>query len=954
MDSTSRNQRGESRWSCLVSLLCAVILWPVYGHADDALSEAMRLERTGRYEEAVEKYEQLADTNGVASAIGVARCRRAVGETDEAVRSLKVALEKHADSAELQAELSLLAFERGDYEAAQKHVDEALKQDERQLLARWISSESHRVAGRLEEAETGYLWFVRYYNREQKNINDPEQLRLIGLAAAQYARWKANSSQFNFLVNRLYPKATSLDEKYWPALLEAGLLFLEKYNKSDAKSELDEALAINPNAAEVHAARAMLALQDFEMDAAKAAIDRALEINPRLVVAHQLRADLLMVNFRLTEAIEVLEATRKLNPVDEDTLGRLAAAYGAADGLKDDPAGTRMGAVIDEAIKRNEHCGQFFHALASTLDDLRKFPHAARYYEEAHLRMPQLLGPRGRLGLMYMRLGEEVRAAELLKASFKVDPFNVRVKNMIAVLEVLQNYAVLETEHFVIKFDRGTDELLAKYAARYLEEEVYPQLVKKLGYEPQGKTLFEFFSRSGRTSGHGWFSARMVGLPYIGTVGACAGKMVALASPNDLQRTYNWGRVLRHEFVHVVNLQQTDFNIPHWFTEALAVLNEELPRPSNWNKILARRALEDKLFDLQTINLGFARPASGEDWTLAYCQAELYAQFMVQTFGEESLSKMLAAYADNLSTSAAIERCFGVKQDEFEGAYKKYVLDIVAALKIPPAKTQLSFAELQKAAGDAPDNADMQAELAYAQLQRGANADARQAALAAQKLDAKHQLAAYVLARLQLSIGDSAEALRLLETTLDEKAPQENALQLLAGLKLKAEDYKTAERLYRLGAEKFPGDDRWLRSLALVYLKADDKEQLTAVLLQLADLEYDNATIRKKLAELAIERKDYEAAAKWANQVIQIDVMDADAHATWGESLAGLKQLSRAIEEFEVAIQLDGSKPQWRLGLVKVFVEAKEPAKARAALEALMQIDPEYPGAKELLEELPQ
>ena len=33
---------------------------------------------------------------------------------------------------------------------------------------------------------------------------------------------------------------------------------------------------------------------------------------------------------------------------------------------------------------------------------------------------------------------------------------------------------MIETEHFVIKFDRGQDELLARYAARYLEEEVYP------------------------------------------------------------------------------------------------------------------------------------------------------------------------------------------------------------------------------------------------------------------------------------------------------------------------------------------------------------------------------------------------------------------------------------------------------------------------------------------------
>ena len=57
--------------------------------------------------------------------------------------------------------------------------------------------------------------------------------------------------------------------------------------------------------------------------------------------------------------------------------------------------------------------------------------------------------------------------------------------------------------------------------------------MKKFGFQPEGKSLFEIFSRAKNTDGHGWFSARMVGLPYIGTVGACAGRMVAMQSPND-------------------------------------------------------------------------------------------------------------------------------------------------------------------------------------------------------------------------------------------------------------------------------------------------------------------------------------------------------------------------------------------------------------------------------------
>src|SRR4029450_940663 len=226
----------------------------------------------------------------------------------------------------------------------------------------------------------------------------------------------------------------------------------------------------------------------------------------------------------------------------------------------------------------------------------------------ATARRPQIGGVRGRLGLVLMRLGEEGEAAKLLEESFAIDQFNVRVKNMLEVLNVLKGYAAIETEHFIVRFDRGQDELLARYAARHLEDDVFPELTRRLGYTPPGKTLIEIFSRSARTSGHSWFSARMVGLPFIGTVGACAGKMVALTSPAELPEKFDSASVLRHEYVHVLNLQQTDFAVPHWLTEGLAVYLENQPRPQKWTILLASRAKERELFNLNNLTLGFIRP----------------------------------------------------------------------------------------------------------------------------------------------------------------------------------------------------------------------------------------------------------------------------------------------------------------------------------------------------------
>lgn len=916
----------------------------------DNLAAARKLLLTGKYAEAEESYQKLSSEKPVEAALGIARCQASTGRRDEAAAMLKSAAEKHPKAAELTAELARLAFDRGDYPAAQENAAEALEADADNLQARWIQAELHRTAGRLDEADAAYKGFVDYYNGHE--FTSADDLHYIGLAAAQYARWHRNSSQFSFLVNDLYPDALKLDESYWAAPLETGLLFLEKYNQAEAARSLKQALGINPNSAEIHTALAALAVQNFQLDEARRLVDRALEIDSTQQAAYVCLADSHLANYEASEAIAVLEKALPLNPVSEVTIGRLAAAYAAVDGSENAAAESRLGKLIAEVEARNPHAGEFYESLAIGLDLCRKYPAAARYFREAVERMPQLTSPRGALGLMYMRLGDEVEAKKLLDESFAFDPFNVRVSNSLKVLEVLDGYAVLETEHFVLKFDRGQDEILARYAAKYLEAEVYPQLVEHFGFAPEEKSLFEIFSHARNTSGHGWFSARMVGLPAIHTVGACAGKMVALASPNELKTKFNWARVLKHEFVHVLNLQQTHFNIPHWFTEALAVESEGYPRPQSWDELLAERVPKGDLFSLDTINLGFVRPKSQREWNLAYCQAQLYAQFMKANYGGDALAKMLDAYRDNLDTRAALRRSFGVEQEQFEQKYQAYVKQIAAGLTSSAASVEKSLSELEDALAADSNNAELMAQLAYARLQRKMYPGAAELAKESLKADPKQQLAAYVLARLKLLVGETDEALQILEMRLDRDAPQKNALSLLAGLKLKAEQYDEAAKLYELGAKHAPADLQWTKSLAKVYLLSGDDKKLAPRLARLAQADPDDLKVRKKLAELALARKDFAAAADWANQANQIDVQDPEIHRIWAEALAGRLDFQGAAEEYETAIRLAPDDAECRVALAEAWSNAGQPAKARQTLEALLKNSPDHAAARAMLEKL--
>ena len=239
--------------------------------------------------------------------------------------------------------------------------------------------------------------------------------------------------------------------------------------------------------------------------------------------------------------------------------------------------------------------------------------------------------------MLYMQVGRETEAKSLFDASFEADPFNVRADNMMKVLRHMASYTSIDSSHFSVVVDPTQDDLLGRYMSRYLES-IYSTLTTRFGYAPPGRSKIEILKN------HQWFSGRTIGLPFVPTVGACTGRVVALASPKATRVPFNWARVLTHELVHVITLQQTEFNIPHWYTEALAVESEGYPRPQEWNRMLLERVPNRKLLNLDTINLGFIRPKEPDDRQMAYCQAQLYARYMLKRFGNDALIKMLMAY----------------------------------------------------------------------------------------------------------------------------------------------------------------------------------------------------------------------------------------------------------------------------------------------------------------------
>jgi tetratricopeptide (TPR) repeat protein len=841
------------------------------------LSEARERLLKGNYDEARAGYEKFAADakHGPAAAVGISRAWRAQGEYDKAAAALNAALKTFPDHLDLLAERGDLFFDLGKWDEASADADAVLKKKDGHFLARWVKARLLRDRGDTVGADQAARWFVRTYNarsQADQDISDPDELLLVVQAGAENARWHSLTQQFRFILNEVIGDTLKFEPDQWRAEYLAGSMLLEKYNRPDALEAFDKALKINPNAAEPYVGRAVAALHKFEVKDADTYADQALKLNPKLPAALRVKADVRMISGEVAEAEKLLLAARAVNPRDATTLGKLAACYVVQ------RKGPEFAAVVKDAEGYDARPGQFYADLAESLEDRRLYSKAEEYFKKAADLRPMFSAPRTGLGMLYLRLGKEEDGRKILDQAFKADPFNVRVANSIKVMRHLDKFSVIQTPHYEVKYDPKTDKVLAEFVAEYLED-THAELRRQFGYEPPGRIPFEVFDT------HEMFSGRTVGLPDLHTIGACTGRVVAMASPRakGVAKPFNWGRVIRHELTHVFNLAQTDYQCPHWLTEGLAVRNEKMERPQQWTQILREKFDADELFTLDTVMLGFVRPRGPDEWTLAYCQSQLYVEFMTKTYGESTVAKLLDAYRDGKDTGAAVKAACGVEKAEFEKGYKGHIEQLLKPFRSTakkakaPEEKPLTFAQLEEENKKNPDDPDVAARLAEQYMRRGKPAQARKLAdgvLAKQK---GHPVAAIVKARLLSLAGDDEAAKGVLEDAI--AATPDNARLLLAvgRFYIETKEYGKAAEALEKGRKAAPLDGDWLEQLTRLYTQTKETDKLLSVLKELVAHDPDELDGRVKLAKAALEAGKLTDAEFYARDAIQIDVTNDDA-----------------------------------------------------------------------------
>lgn len=179
-------------------------------------------------------------------------------------------------------------------------------------------------------------------------------------------------------------------------------------------------------------------------------------------------------------------------------------------------------------------------------------------------------------------------------------------------------------------------------------------LGNKYGWLPPRPVVVEILTRQQD------FAIRTFGLPGgDGILGVCFGMVITANSPAALAgKTTNWEATLWHEYCHVVTLELTRHRLPRWLSEGISVYEERQADPTWGNRLnreIRAMIVAGELTPLSKLNEAFRNPKSGEHFNLAYYEASLAVQYLVEKHGFATLRKILDDVGGGLPINDALE-----------------------------------------------------------------------------------------------------------------------------------------------------------------------------------------------------------------------------------------------------------------------------------------------------------
>ena len=365
--------------------------------------------------------------------------------------------------------------------------------------------------------------------------------------------------------------------------------------------------------------------------------------------------------------------------------------------------------------------------------------------------------------------------------------------------------ATAESDHFVVAYPKGKDEILAPDLLATLEAQ-RAALFADLGPVPwPAKVRVEVLDGVADLSRLSTLTdAEIRG---SGTIALCKYGKLMMVSPKALVTGYDWLDTAAHELVHLVVARRAGGRAPIWLHEGIAKWFESRWRGaggedfSPTSAALVRRAVEGgTLVTFDEMHPSMAKLPTQEKAALAYAEVVLAVELLVKRGGMAAVAQVLDGIAGGAGADAAVASAMQTSWPGFQAAWKQHLASRPLPKGGAAALRTLRFQDDPKQVGpwvewaELPDQASRDhARLGAIMRERGRWTAARlEYGKAIARAGAKVAILATQFAVAAVRSGRPAEAEKVLGEALGWNPDSASLHVQLARLQLEKKDFAAA------------------------------------------------------------------------------------------------------------------------------------------------------------------
>jgi predicted Zn-dependent protease len=794
------------------------------------------------------------------------------GQYVTVAKEAQKAVDENEYDEEWRVLLGRALLEQGKYAEALEIATKSVPRYYSSVRLRLLAWDAYRANGQLDRAKSMLSEINYLAGSRQWAYRDAPNMITLGRAALLLG---ADPKR---VLEVFYDPIKKQEPKNREVFLATGDLALEKHDYALASKEFQDGLKNNPRDADLlfGLARAFAPSDREQMGKLLAA---ALEQNTNHIGARLLMIDHLIDAEQYEPAKKFITEVLAINPYQQDALAyRAVLAH-----LQNDAVGEKQNREL--ALKFWANNPRVDHLIGLKISQKYRFAEGAEFQRAALKFDPEYLPAKLQLAQDFLRIGKSAEGWILADEVHRADEYDVTAFNLTALKEVIDQYATLTNQNFIVRMPKKEAPIFGDRALALLER-ARTNLCTKYGMELKQPIVVEIFGSQKD------FGVRTFGMPdNPGFLGVCFGKVITANSPSaQVSRSANWEAVLWHEFCHVVTLELTRNRMPRWLSEGISVYEERQANPvwgQHMNATYREMVLGEDLTPVSKLSSAFLNAKSGMHVQFAYYESSIVVEYLVEKYGQEALRKILKDLYDGVGINEAIAKNtqpMEKLEPEFAAYIKKLANNLAPGLTwVKPDPKNLLNIPLDRLSAD-PRNY-------YLLLQQG-----RELVRAKKWAEAKKPL-----------------------LTLVEAYPRqtgaESAYYLLAtahhGLKEMAEEKAVLEKLVAIDGEAV---DAYLR-----------------------------------LMEIGAEQNDWKLVQVNAERFLAVNPLLAQPHWYAGRSNEAEGKPERAVDAYQRLLLLDPADPAEVHYRLAKLLQTKDPAQAKQHLLDALEDAPRFRDAHSLL-----